>query len=320
MKKYLIFALFAVSGMQLKAQESQTVFNFLRLPVSSHAAALGGENISLIEDDASLVMHNPALLQSVSDHTVSLGYMNYMSGCNVFSAGFDHILAEKATAAVNIQYADYGKQKHALEDGTLAGDEFKSSDLALSATLSYTLLPKLVGGVTARFIYSNLCGYHSTAVGVDLGLNYYDDVHDFSASVVAKNLGGQLSAYNDDYEKMPADLQVGLTKRLIETPIRLSLTASDLTHWDYSFLRHLTVGADLIFSDQIYVGVGYSLRRAHEMTVVNSSDDDSESSHGAGFSIGAGINLESFKVNVSYGKYHVSSSALMVNLSFPLNI
>ena len=34
-----------------KAQESQTEYNFLRLPMSAHAAALGGDNISLIEDD-----------------------------------------------------------------------------------------------------------------------------------------------------------------------------------------------------------------------------------------------------------------------------
>ena len=37
------------------AQESQTEYNFLRLPVSAHAAALGGDNISIIEDDPSLL-------------------------------------------------------------------------------------------------------------------------------------------------------------------------------------------------------------------------------------------------------------------------
>lgn len=44
------------------AQESQTEYNFLRLPVSAHSAALGGDNITLIEDDASLIFANPALL------------------------------------------------------------------------------------------------------------------------------------------------------------------------------------------------------------------------------------------------------------------
>ena len=45
---------------------------------------------------------------------------------------------------------------------------------------------------------------------------------------------------------------------------------------------------------------------------------DSQSSHGAGLSLGAGVNLERFKLNVAYGKYHVSSSALMINVAYCL--
>ena len=76
MKKTLILLFFAIMWQYMRAQESQTVYNFLRLPVSSHAAALGGENVSLIEDDVTLMHHNPALLQNVSDRSVALGYMN----------------------------------------------------------------------------------------------------------------------------------------------------------------------------------------------------------------------------------------------------
>ena len=41
------------------AQDTQTAYNFLRIPVSAHAKALGGENITVIEDDASLIFSNP---------------------------------------------------------------------------------------------------------------------------------------------------------------------------------------------------------------------------------------------------------------------
>ena len=56
--------LFAV-GMQ--AQESQEVYSFLRLPVSAHVAALGGDNVTLTNDDATVIFHNPALITGVSD-------------------------------------------------------------------------------------------------------------------------------------------------------------------------------------------------------------------------------------------------------------
>ena len=45
---------------------------------------------------------------------------------------------------------------------------------------------------------------------------------------------------------------------------------------------------------------------------------DGKSSHGAGLSFGAGMNLERFKVNVAYGKYHVSSSSLTLNVAYSL--
>ena len=58
----LLLTFFAAVG---NAQESQTAYNFLRLPVSAHAAALGGDNITIIEDDPSLMFSNPALLSSL---------------------------------------------------------------------------------------------------------------------------------------------------------------------------------------------------------------------------------------------------------------
>ncbi len=65
------------------------------------------------------------------------------------------------------------------------------------------------------------------------------------------------------------------------------------------------------------MGAGYNFRRANEMKISSSSEDE-ESSHGAGFSFGGGINLERFHLNVAYGKYHVSSSSLLLNVSYKL--
>ena len=81
----ILCTLLASTGM---AQESQTVFNFLRLPVSAHVAALGGDNITIQEDDASLLFHNPALMNNVSDKTLNLNMMTYMEGSVTASASF----------------------------------------------------------------------------------------------------------------------------------------------------------------------------------------------------------------------------------------
>ena len=314
MKNSFFALLFAVFAITATAQESQTEYNFLRLPVSAHAAALGGENITIIEDDPALMFSNPALAASVNDKTIGLSYMNYMDGVNYMSASFNKILKEKATLAGGIQYVNYGKMKQTDENNVQSG-EFSASDIAIDAIFSYQLSERIVGGITAKFIMSYIGSYSSMAVGIDLGVNYYDPDREWSISAVAKNLGGEVKAYDEEFGKMPLDLQVGVSKTFAALPVRLSATLVDLTHYNYSFKNHIILGADVLLSQSLWLGAGYNFRRVEEMKI---SDGESESSHGAGLSFGAGLNLERFKLNVAYGKYHVSSSSLVVNAAFSL--
>lgn len=297
-----------------RAQDSRTGYNFLKLPVSAHAAALGGDNISIIEDDESMIFNNPALLSSVSDKTINLNYMNYMSGANTASAAFNRIIKERASVAASAQFIDYGKMKEVDENNVQTG-EFSAKDISIAGYFSYMLTDRIAGGITAKFVTSYIGDYNSIAMGVDLGLNYYDPDKEWSVSLVAKNLGGQMKAYDDQYDRMPIDVQLGASKRFAHMPFRISATLVDLNHLDYKFINHLVAGADIIISPTIWVGVGYNFRRANEMKI---TEADGESSHGAGLSFGAGINLERFKLNLAYGKYHVSSSSILVNLAYSL--
>ena len=312
MKKFVLTLISTLFTCMLWAQESQTEYNFLRLPVSSHAAALGGDNITIIEDDPALMFSNPALASSVSDKTIGLSYMNYMSGANYMGASYTKALGEKGTIAGGVQYMNYGKMKEYDQNNTQIGT-FNASEIAIEGIFSYELAHNLVGGITAKFINSYIGNYSSMAVGVDLGLNWFEPDYQWSVSVVAKNLGGQIKAYEENYGKMPMDVQVGVSKTFAALPVRLSATLVDLTHYDYRFINHLNLGADILLSDNIWVGGGYNFRRADEMTIGTNEDS---SAHGAGFSVGGGINLERFKLNLAYGKYHAASSSVLVNLAY----
>ena len=312
MKKFVLTLISTLFTCMLWAQESQTEYNFLRLPVSAHAAALGGDNITIIEDDPAVMFSNPALASSVSDKTIGLSYMNYMSGANYMGASYTKALGEKGTIAGGVQYMNYGKMKEYDQNNTQIGT-FNASEIAIEGIFSYELAHNLVGGITAKFISSYIGNYSSMAVGVDLGLNWFEPDYQWSVSVVAKNLGGQIKAYEENYGKMPMDVQVGVSKTFAALPVRLSATLVDLIHYDYRFINHLNLGADILLSDNIWVGGGYNFRRADEMTI--GSNEDS-SAHGAGFSVGGGINLERFKLNLAYGKYHAASSSVLVNLAY----
>ena len=315
MKKIFITILAAFAGTTaLDAQESQTAYNFLRLPVSAHAAALGGDNISLIEDDASLMFHNPALLSSVGDKTIALNFMTYMAGSVTGSASFNRNVGDKASWAVSGQFISYGSMRQTDDTGQQTGD-FSAKDISVGGYFSYMLSNRIAGGIAAKFVTSSIAGYTSLGVGFDLGLNYFDSDHDLSVSLVAKNLGGQIKAYDDNFDSMPIDIQLGASKQFAHTPFRLSATLVDLNHWGYRFVNHLVVGVDASISQSLWLGAGYNFRRADEMGIENS---DGKSSHGAGLSFGAGINLDRFKINLAYGKYHVSSSSIIINAAFNL--
>ncbi len=315
MKKTVFSLLLALIVIACYSQESQTAYNFLRVPISAHAAALGGDNVTIIEDDPSLAFSNPALLSSVSDKSINLNFMTYMAGATTASASFNRIIKQKASVAVMAQYMDYGKMKEVDQNNVQTG-EFSAKDIALSGVFSYILGDRIVGGITAKVINSYISSYSSWAVGVDLGLNYYDPDREWSVSLVAKNLGGQLKAYDNEYEKMPLDVQAGVSKRFAALPFRVSLTLVGLNDWDTKFMNHLVAGVDIILSQQFYVAAGYNFRRADEMTLLRGTDD--ESNHMAGLSFGGGLQLERFKLQLAYGKYHVSSSSLLVNVSYSL--
>lgn len=315
MKKAVFALLSCLSPTLLAAQESQTAYNFLRLPVSAHVAALGGDNITIVEDDPTLIFHNPALITSVSDKSINLNYMTYMEGVNTASAAFVKAVKERATWGVSAQFMDYGSMKETTESGEQIGT-FSAKDISVAGSFAYLLTDRIAGGVTAKFVTSYIAGYNSMAVAVDLGLNYYDEEKGISLSAVARNLGGQVKAYNEDFESVPLDLQIGASKKLGKAPLRLSATMSRLNDWDYGFIKHFSFGADLLLSSNIYLAAGYNCRRADEMKITDS--EDNSSSHGAGFSFGGGLQLQRFKLQVAYAKYHVSASSLLFNVTYSL--
>lgn len=314
MKKGVFVVIFVLTAIILRAQESQEAYSFLRLPVSAHVAALGGDNITINDDDPTLIFHNPALIAGVTDKSLNLNYMTYMEGCKTASASFVKAYKERATWGVSAQYMDYGKIKQTTVENIDQG-EFSAKDIALAGTFTYLLGNKVSGGITARFISSTIGSYSSAAVAIDLGINYLNEETGLSLSAVAKNLGGQVKAYNDEFERIPLDLQIGITKRLIGSPLRLSATLTRLNNWDQGLIKHLAIGGDLLLGTQFYVSAGYNFRRSSEMKI---NDSEGDSNHGAGVSLGGGIQLQRFKLNVGYAKYHVSASSLLINVTYSL--
>lgn len=322
--------LLAVLPATALAQEYASAFNTLRLPASSHAAALGGQNVTLIEDEPTAGWYNPALYANVSDLSAGLDFMTYAAGSTWMGAHFVKAFGERHTMAVGVQYMNYGKMDETDEAGNTLG-QFSAKDIVIGAGYSYLLSDRWTGGANLKMMVSNLADYTALAAAVDVGVNYYDDENDLSVSASLQNIGTQLKAYHDGQRThLPFTLALGFSKGMAHLPVRFHVTMTDVTCWKSSYyvlpenkdkdksdkvgfgkiaLNHFVLGLDILPTDYLYLSVGYNFRRAYELKA-------SGSSHLAGLSAGAGVNVKHFKFGVSYAKYHQASNSIMANVGY----
>lgn len=323
-KKCFPLLLMAISCIATKVscQESTSVFNFLNLPYSAHVTGLGGHNISLIEDDITLVAQNPSLLSSVSSKTVGFNFLTFMKGSKAGSVAYAQTVGERGTWGVNTQFVGYGSMNETLPTGEVIG-KMHAQDICINGSYAYLLGERWSGGATGKIIYSHYGEFSSCALAVDLGVNYFLEDQGFSLSAAARNIGGQVKAFGDHHERLPFDLEAGFTKELGHAPISISVTLVDLTRWSkddyYStdgkisngriLTNHFNLGVDIKPARFLYLAAAYNFRRAYEMKAAGSS-------HAAGLSFGAGVYLKKFSAGIGYAKYHVGAPTLSFNIAY----
>jgi len=332
MKKYIKLAGFALLlplTLSLYAQEGGGVFSFLRFPTSSHANALGGHTVSLIEQDPSLVFHNPALLGGEMDGMINLNYMNYIADINAGSAIYTKNFRERSAWGIGAVYFNYGTMKEVSAENVVLGS-FSPLNLSLNAFYSYDLSDKWRGGVSFKMLYSHFAEYSSFGIAVDAGLSYFDPEKEMSCGIVLKNIGAQLKTYDSRREKLPWDIQVGVTKKMDHAPLRFSVTAMYLNQWKFNYVdeslnqsvlddnfvqtlaKHLVLGIDFIPSNNFWLGIGYNPKVNMDMKL--------KSGNGlGGFSFGGGLKVSRFDVSASVTRYHPSALSLMLSISTSLS-
>lgn len=291
------------------AQSGTTGYSFVDIPVSAHAAALGGTATSLVQDDVTLCFMNPALLPNASNNSLVFTFTTYMASSTKLSTAFSRRIGDRATWAVCAQVLSYGKMKETDSFGEEIGS-FSASDIDIQGSFAYMLSDRWTGGISLKALVSNYANYSAFGMGVDLGVNYYDEDDDISISVTGHNLGGEIKALNDNRRKLPLALGASIAKGLDFLPVTIHLGLNDLTRWsNINLWKHIALGIDVYPTNNVWVALGYNIRRSAEMKALDSS-------HFAGFSLGAGINIKKVKVGVAWGKYHIASSSLIANIAY----
>ncbi|MBR5240860.1 MAG: type IX secretion system protein PorQ [Muribaculaceae bacterium] len=335
MKRFIVICLMACLVVSVRAQEGKSAFDFLDLPVSSHANSLGGNNISIIEEDVSMVRYNPALLGPEMDMIIDLNYMRYMAATNSAGAMFAKAAGTRGAWSAGMQYVGYGNLTEADAVGNILGT-FSAKDMVISGGYAHDFGARWRGGFQTKLIYSAYAEYSSVALAVDVGLNYYNPNKQFSMSLVAKNLGGQLKRFTEAHERLPWDIQFGFSKTMRSVPIRWSVTADHLSRWSLPYtkprtdefsqgeiletkdsffsnlFRHMIFGVEYVPSRNFYVALGYNYKTYTDMLRYGRN-------FFSGFTFGAGVQVKMVGLGVSVANRHVSGTMFMFNLNMRLN-
>lgn len=308
------------------------VYEFVNLPISARVSALGGNLITVKDDDNALAYGNPATLNPLMHQQATFNSAFYTAGINYGFLGYGfHLDKLNTTLNGGLQYITYGDFVAADETGLQTG-EFNAAEYVFNIGAGRQYSEQISYGINLKTIYSRLESYNSLGVTADAAVMYADTATNFTATLVFKNMGTQLSTYIDDTEDIPFEVQAGISKRLRYLPFRFSIIAHNLQRWNIryddpnqveptslfddtpqeenrfvvitdNFFRHFIFNGELLAgkADNFRLRLGYNHLRRAELNINNLRSL-------AGFSTGLGIKVKKFRIDYGLAVYHLAGA------------
>lgn len=343
MTRYYLFLcfLFLLSIPGLAQVNTETSFNFIDQPASSRVSGLGGVVNHIMDNDLSLAYGNPALLNPSMDNQAVFSFTSFLASSTYGFFSYGKNIDKVGTFAVNFLYTNYGSFNETDLTGQVIG-EFKAQETAINFAGSREIYDRLTLGAQLKFAFSNLEQYNSVGMGMDMGLTYHIEEEYLTASLVFKNMGGQLTPYYTGGEKlpMPFNIQFGVSKKMKHAPFRLGLVMDNLQNWNLSYtdpnlqgkkdpltgdpivveepgfgdelLRHMIFSGEITIEDVFRLEIAYNYRRQQELKVT-------ESPGISGLSFGLGISIKSFSLSYSLASYTRGGTSNQFTLAMRFN-
>ncbi|OUV75311.1 MAG: hypothetical protein CBC83_02725 [Flavobacteriales bacterium TMED123] len=338
MKRLFIFSLlFVIANISFAQIGGENTFAILDFNPSVRTNAMGGELISIIDNDVDITATNPALLNSKMYKKISFSFIDYFNDINAVAVNYATESEKLGMLFFGVKALNYGQFLLTDETGVELG-KFSANEQVLTIGISKQLNEEFIIGVNLNFINSKLEQYSSFGLSSNIGLSYYNDERKICISVLAKDFGGQLSSYTDEKENLPFQLQMGVSKQLAHLPFRFSIVAHHLNKFDISnnyleptvtdpisgeeianedsfgkkMLRHLVLGGELNPGRKnLFIRGGFNFQRRQDMQLITSPLL-------VGFSWGLGFKISKFQLNYSRATYHLAGASN--NFSFSTNL
>jgi hypothetical protein len=304
-------------------------YNFLNLSPSARITSLGGTNVSITDHDLNVQLNNPAALNRKMNGQLAFGTAVYPGGINMGNLAYAHRFKIPGVFGFGMQYIAYGKFKETDEAANVTGT-FSAGEFCAYTGYSYQFGRLFSVGANLKFVYSQLDRWNSVGMASDLAFMINDTAHLITASIVAKNIGGQLKPYNKGTkEPLPFDLQAGISVGFKGVPFRIHATFHHLTKWDIRYanpndqqddnlfadssakqkkyigdklFRHVIIGVEFNIKKIVRLDIAYNHLRQQELRLVTRRGVP-------GLSFGLGLRIRQF--DFSYGFQPMAQGQVM---------
>ncbi|WP_411766827.1 type IX secretion system protein PorQ [Winogradskyella sp. A3E31] len=315
----------------------ESTYQFLNLVSSPRQAALGGKIITNFDHDVTEALYNPASINSDMHNQLALNYSSYLGGIGYGTAAYAYTYDRRLqTFHMGVTYINYGEFDGYDIDGNSTGT-FNGSEVAISGGYNYKIPnADFYVGTNVKLISSKLEQYNSFGAAVDLGIMYINEDLDFHAALAVRNLGTQFTTYAGLREKLPFEVNFGMSQTLENVPIRWHLTLENLQKWPIGVsnparsttdlegnqteeevgffnnaLRHLIVGAELFPDRGFNLRLGYNFRRAEELRIVDQRNF-------SGLSFGVSFKLNRMRFSYTHARYTSAANTSFFGLQIDL--
>jgi len=335
-RKFIIISVFLPNILFAQIQNSS--YNSLNLNNSSRVLSMGGDVISIVDNDVSLAFQAPSLLNKEMNRQMSFNFVDYVSDINFISFHYAQKIFNNLMIFSGLDAINYGEFIGSDATGN-STSLFTANQQIFTLGTAKQISDKFTLGTNIKLLNSQLESYHSLSLSSNVSTTYFNKENNLAATLLFKNMGKPIKSYTSTSENLPFEIQLGLSKSLQHLPFRYSLVFHHLNVYDISndynlntiydltsntiiikketvakkMLRHVILGGELNpFRKSLYLRAGFNFQRREDLKL-------SSSFSMSGFSWGMGFSVRKIQINYSRSALHSSSVlnsfSLITNLS-----
>jgi hypothetical protein len=264
-------------------------FEFLHITPTAREAAIAGATSARAESPMGF-WYSPAHAGLNGYPQGQLGYLNYVGGIHIGTAGYSQTVAADKGIGVGVVYMNSGSMKRTDPLGNELGT-FGVSYADLNVSGSWMLSDLLTLGVGVQGLYGAIDTFSTVGVAGNVGAAVrvpIEELNGLYAGVVARNLGYQVKAFQEGRDPMPVELGGGLSYAPTQS---LNLNIDVLKPLDNRLV--VRGGVEGWIGDMVALRAGYSTLGS-DLTTGGGIDIL------AGVTTGLGIRYENYQLDYAF--------------------